>query len=95
MEKDSDANSFLGTLLEGSAMDKKSEKPRHTDKQVERDPKPFTLLPDPSEQLKQARTKTCKRKLVRREGYKWPYYDSYAPGLGMNTQDKKIVRKGL
>lgn len=29
------------------------------------------------------------------EGYKWPYYDSYVPGLGMNDKDKKIVRRGI
>ena len=29
------------------------------------------------------------------EGYKWPYYDSYVPGLGMNVIDKKVVRKGI
>ena len=29
------------------------------------------------------------------EGYKWPYYDSYVPGLGMNDLDKKIVRRGI
>ena len=29
------------------------------------------------------------------EGYKWPYYDSYVPNLGMNQKDKKIVRRGI
>ena len=29
------------------------------------------------------------------EGYKWPYYDSYVPNLGMNDKDKKIVRRGI
>lgn len=29
------------------------------------------------------------------EGYKWPYYDSYVPNLGMNDRDKKIVKRGI
>lgn len=29
------------------------------------------------------------------EGYKWPYHDSYVPGLGMNNKDKRVVRKGI
>ena len=29
------------------------------------------------------------------EGYKWPYFDSYVPGLGMNDKDKKIVKRGI
>ena len=29
------------------------------------------------------------------EGYKWPYYDSYVPNLGMKDLDKKIVRRGI
>ena len=29
------------------------------------------------------------------EGYKWPYYDSYVPNLGMNDRDKRIVRRGI
>ena len=41
------------------------------------------------------RVKTIKKKVVQDTGYKWPYYDSYAPGLGMNKEDKKIVRKGV
>ena len=27
--------------------------------------------------------------------YKWPYYDSYVPGLNMNEADRKIVRLGI
>ena len=45
---------------------------------------------------KAVRVKTVKRKVVQQDvGYKWPYYDSYAPGLGMNKEDKRIVRKGV
>ena len=29
------------------------------------------------------------------DGYKWPYYDSYVPGLAMKGLDKKIVRRGI
>ena len=52
-------------------------------------------VPDRPDYIKKIRTKTCKRKIVRREGCKWPYYDSYAPGLEMNTKDKRVVRRGL
>ena len=41
------------------------------------------------------RVKTCKRKIGVREGYKWPYHDSYAPDLKMNVQDRRVVKKGL
>lgn len=36
-----------------------------------------------------------KKKKLPLESYKWPYYDSYVPGLGMNDKDKKIVRRGI
>lgn len=29
------------------------------------------------------------------EAYKWPYYDSYVPNLGMKEKDKRIVRRGI
>ena len=45
--------------------------------------------------LKNVRVKTVKRKVAQDAGYKWPYYDSYAPGLGMNKEDKRIVRRGV
>ena len=41
------------------------------------------------------RVKKIIRKVVQDTGYKWPYYDSYAPGLGMNKEDKRIVRRGV
>ena len=46
------------------------------------------------------KVKIVKRKVISKgsvgsENYKWPYYDSYTPNVGMNTQDKKIVRSGI
>ena len=41
------------------------------------------------------KVKTVKKKQAPLEGYKWPYYDSYVPGLGMNDKDKRIVRRGI
>ena len=47
-------------------------------------------------QVKEKQTRTLKKKLkMPTEGYKWPYYDSYVPNLGMNDKDKKIVRRGI
>ena len=44
-------------------------------------------------ETKDVRVKSKKK--LPMEGYKWPYYDSYVPGLGMNDKDKKIVRRGI
>lgn len=34
---------------------------------------------------KNVRVRTVKRKVVQgADGYKWPYYDSYVPGIGMD-----------
>jgi len=29
------------------------------------------------------------------DGFKWPYHDSYAPGLSVDQQDRVIIRQGL
>ena len=29
------------------------------------------------------------------EGYKWPYYDSYAPNVAMHKPDEQIVKKSI
>ena len=39
--------------------------------------------------------KKVKKPKMPLEGYKWPYYDSYVPNLGMKDVDKKIVRRGI
>ena len=46
-------------------------------------------------QIRKEKVKVKARKKMPVEGYKWPYYDSYVPNLGMNDKDKKIVRKGI
>ena len=40
------------------------------------------------------KARTTKKKMPA-DAYKWPYYDSYVPGLGMNDKDKRIVRRGI
>ena len=41
------------------------------------------------------RNQTIVHKSVATDGYKWPYYDSYMPKLGMNDVDLKVVRHGM
>lgn len=52
-----------------------------------------TVVVSQFSQKKEIRVKSKKKMPL--EGYKWPYYDSYVPGLGMNDKDKKIVRRGI
>lgn len=89
VKNDPDANKFLGSLLEGNTNVNNS---CHTV-----DPTGTVGSNSPERDItkalerRQVRYKMCKRKITRREGYKWPYYDSYAPGLDMNTKDKRVV----
>ena len=48
-----------------------------------------------SKEVKETRVTRSVKKKLPTEGYKWPYYDSYAPGLGMDDKDRKIVRRGI
>ena len=61
------------------------------------------MLPNEGEQRFESviigkKEKIVKKKAIKKlplEGYKWPYYDSYVPNLGMKDKDKKIVRRGI
>ena len=42
-----------------------------------------------------AKLRIKSKKKLPAQDYKWPYYDSYVPGLGMNDKDKRVVKKGI
>ena len=50
---------------------------------------------DQSQSIEVITKRIKSKKKLPAQDYKWPYYDSYVPGLGMNDKDKRIVRKGI
>ena len=83
MQEDPDAAKFLSSMIQGD-----------DDGEIKQPKFESVVINETVDKREIIKSRTTKKKMPA-EAYKWPYFDSYVPGLGMNDKDKRIVKRGI